>query len=544
LPKPLDAARLRAEFDRLLAARDAPDGARVQIAQTPDFGARTVRQHQMALRWLSRAGGRAADFDEHARLLVDCCTDAFDVVHCALLLEQKDGVRVAASTGIPESVVNAVRLDFATGIMRWFDEHNCVIDRAMAGNVPEVLKEMQILSAHLAVPVFRSGRVCGALLLGGKTSAPAYTEEERELLLLIGRCASMAFESAGARLESLRRQQRLDTILAHITAGVVTVAPNKTVSMMNQAAERLLHCRAVDVLGRGVHHLNVPLADIVLRTLADGMPRLLQEIRDPALDGPLRVSVTGMGEDGAAAVVWPGQEPVDTAGRLEESPYWEQLSSRLAQEVKNPMVAVNTFAQLLPKKYDSAEFRDHFSRVVQEEVGRINRVVEQLTEFSQPPRLSLEPSDLNHVVRGVLDSFAPELARLGIVMETDYAPGPVMAELDGIYFAQALHHVVRNAIEAMPGGGVLRVQTRRQAGSAEVEVADSGNGLGSDAAERAFLPFFSTKERGMGLGLTAARRIAHGHGGGLCLVPGVGRGCCFMFQVPTAGIRHANHTGH
>lgn len=544
LPKPLDAARLRAEIDRLLMAPETPGAGIPAAPHAPDHRARAVRQHQMALRWLCRANSRAESPAELARRLVDCCADAFDVVHCALLLEQDDGVRVAASVGLPESIVAPVRLDFASGIMRWFDEHNCLIDRALAERAPDAMKELQLLSAQLAAPVFRAGRVCGALLLGGKASAPVYAEEERELLLLIGRCASIAFENASEQWECEQRQRRLNTILAHITAGVVTVAPNKTVSMMNQAAERLLHCRAVDVLGRGVHHVNVPLADIVLRTLADGMPRLRQEIRDPALDGPLGLSVTGMGEDGAAAVIWPLAGIRDAAGRQDESPYWEQLSSRLAQEVKNPMVAVNTFAQLLPKKYESAEFRENFSQVVQEEVGRINRVVEQLLEFSQPPRLSLEPADLNHVVRGVLDSFGPELRRQGIEVETDYAAGPIMAELDAIFFAQALHHVVRNAIDAMRGGGRLRVATRHAGEAAEVHIADSGGGMSSDLAERAFLPFFSTKERGMGLGLTAARRIAHGHGGELRLVTNGAGGSCFAFQVPTAGVHHANHSGH
>ncbi|MBN2311368.1 MAG: GAF domain-containing protein, partial [Candidatus Hydrogenedentes bacterium] len=223
--------------------------------------AASVSRHQTALRWLSRTGSQIGDPAAICRSLVDALTDIFDCVRCGVLVQQGETFRLAASQGLPPGLADSIRLTCSAGLMRGFETSPGLTERATHPD-PEAAKEMQVLSARLAVPLLRGGRVSGAIVLGDKASGGDYGSDERELLTTVARCAGISFENAHLYSGMARQQSRLDAVLANITAGVVVVSPQKTISMMNQSAERILHLRAVDVLGRSVQKLGSGFADI------------------------------------------------------------------------------------------------------------------------------------------------------------------------------------------------------------------------------------------------------------------------------------------
>ncbi len=555
--KPFSCAGLQSAIDGVSRRREIADTetalARIHARQSP-VPAETIKdaaisQHQMALRWFSRAAAHIEDPRRLSQSLVDSVVDIFDAVRAAALIETDGVVRIAASHGLSSSVTESLRLTFASGLMRWFEENTCLFDRMVNRDAAAPLKEMHVMGARLAVPLLCNGRVCGALAVGEKASGLEYTYEERELLTVIGRGASIAFEKAEAYRDTSHQQSRLDAVLANITAGVVTVLADKTISMMNQQAERILRIDSQDVIGRSVQKLGSAFANLALRTLADGHPRLRQEIRDGATNSVLGLSVTPMnsvdGEEGGGVVVIFSRLPEQTVSRndVTYSPFWEYLSERVAQEVKNPMVAINTFAQLLPRKYDSEDFRDAFSRVVQKEVARINNVVETLFDFARRAELVLHPADVNETVKSILRSFEEELSTRAIKLETQWDPEAPEANLDVAHFSQAVQSVVQNSIEAMPQGGTLKVATKRRNGECEILIADTGPGIPDEEAPLIFMPFYSTKERGMGLGLSIAVRIMQQHSGDLKLVESP-QGGSFALSIPTTKEAHEDHPGN
>ncbi len=508
-----------------------PGHSRPPMADTPPANA--IAQHQMALRWMSRAAAHAEDTPRLIDGLIDALADIFDPARACVLLQMDGAVRVRASYGISESVAAGIQLSFATGIMRRLEESTSLIERDRTPLDADALKEMHALGGRIAVPLVSQGRACGALVIGEKASGADYAFEEQELLALMARCVSTSLDRAQRQRDVARQQNRLDAVLANITAGVVTVGTDKTITMMNESAERILQLSAQDVLGRSVDKLGSAFAEVVLRTMSEGAPRLRQRIHDRSIDSALGLSVTPLGPEGVVAIfsILPDeQEESDVA----YSPIWEFLSSRVAQEIKNPMVAINTFAQLLPTEYESKEFREEFGEVVQKEVARINAVVEALYEFSGHARLTLRPCDLNENVHKILQRFDKELSKRTILLETHFDDGETPVNLDAEQFARAVENVIQNCIEAMPEGGTLKVQTRRENGSCELLIADTGQGINEQDAPLIFTPFFSTKENGMGLGLTMASRIVEEHEGHLELMSGTGKGGAFLINLPSA----------
>lgn len=532
LAKPFQCEDLEQAIDKCLG-RVEPGPEPPAPAVEPLILGEAIHQHQLALRWMGRNMVYLEDTGRLAQSLVDVLIDVFDTARAGVLLQTNGTARITASDGIPLAVCQSLRLGFTTGLLRQLEQNQSIIDRETGCDGPDVLKEVQALGARLVAPLVTGGQVCGAVFMGERASGGAYTREERDLFVVMARCTSSCLDKARRHRDLTRQQSRLDAVLANITAGVVTVRPDKTISMMNNSAERILQLSASDVLGRSVQKLGSAFADVVLRSLSDGAPLLRQTIQDKAINATLGLSVTPLGPEGAVAIFSALPEEGDETG-VAYSPVWEYLSSRVAQEIKNPMVAINTFSQLLPKKYDSEDFREEFAHIVQKEVARINGVVEMLYEFANHPRLACKKSDLRESVENVLDALSKELEARSIKLETTYDDDSLEVSVDPTLFYRAIENVVQNSIDAMPEGGTLKIATRRENGSHELLIGDTGEGITEKDAPFIFQPFFSTKAQGMGLGLTMALRIMEQHEGKLELRDKTDSGGTFSFHLPPA----------
>lgn len=531
LPKPFSYEELLGALNQIIDTQEVSlESVPVHVSEPSNTA--IINQYQTAMRWMNRFMSSMEDTGRLEYVLADALVDVFDPSRCAVLLDRDGAVRVAASHGVAAGVAQTLRLEYASGLMRWFEVNPYLIDKASARSA-SAAKELHLLGARLGVPVLCGGRVIGSLVIGDKASGREYSAEERELLTTMARAAGTALENAGLHHDLAGQQGHLTTVLEHLASGVVVVGGDKTIRLLNQSAERILQMRAVDLVGRSVQKLGSGFADIVLRVLMNRRPLLRQEVRDAAINATLGLSAAPLGDDGVVVIFSALPKRQRAKDDVEYSPYWEYLSARVAQEIKNPLVAINTFAQLLPRKYESEDFREQFGEVMQKEVDRINRVVETLFDFARHPRLVLQTSSVNEVVTSVLDTFEDEAKNRGISIERKLDTNLPDANLDPLFFSQAIHNVVQNAFDAMPNGGKLKVVSRQRDEGSEIVIADTGSGIPEQVAPLVFLPFFGTREFGMGLGLTVANRIAKQHHGELKLLSS-DSGSVFAFRIPRA----------
>lgn len=209
------------------------------------------------------------------------------------------------------------------------------------------------------------------------------------------------------------------------------------------------------------------------------------------------------------------------------------LAAGIAHEVKNPLVAVRTFAELLPERYADAEFRESFSRVVLNEVDRIDRLIAQLLNYARPTPPRLEWVDINAIAQAPLELLAYQATRQSVTITQRLASDLPEVMADAAQLRQVILNIALNAIQVMSNGGVLRVSTRRQSphrqlpahaylfaaeGMVEVEIANSGPPIPPEHTERVFEPFFSSRTGGTGLGLSICKRIVAEHHGDIRVI--------------------------
>ena len=535
--KPFQYEKLVNTLQSLPILMDGPAAVTPPLLPSVSEGPARAERHRAALRWLARATSMTENPQELGRRLCEAAVDLFDATRGALFLHVDGATRIIASHNLQETVRKELTLDYSAGILRRFELDPTVVDRAVTPVDNATNRQMDILGATLALPLIVYGQTCGTLLLGDKADGTPYSPEDRETLLLLVRGAAGCLEQIHRHRKATQQQEQLDALLANVNSGVIAIDAQRRVTMLNSRAKELLNVSSSETIGQSIQKLGSALADIVIRTLNDRKPRLRQTIFDTATQTELGLSVTPLNHDGAVVVFTRlKNQETQTNEDPAHSPIWRYLSSRVAQEIKNPMVAINIFAQLLPSHHDSSEFRDEFAKVVQSEVERINGVVETLYEFARNPRLVRKPEDLNTRIEQCLHRFDEVLKERQVKIEMAFSEKPISANLDAERFDEAFAHVIQNSIDALPQGGTIRIRTQQKNGTCEAEISDTGNGIAEQDVPHIFTPFFSTKETGMGLGLTFARRIVEEHEGKLDAAAPSDAGSRFVFHLPASTI--------
>ena len=208
-----------------------------------------------------------------------------------------------------------------------------------------------------------------------------------------------------------------------------------------------------------------------------------------------------------------------------------RIAAQITHEIRNPLSSISLNAEELGERAPAA--RDLCEAIVRE-VDRLTAITEEYLRYARLPRPNLQRADLNDTVRELLDFVRPELEMARVKLELSLSPELPAVHADVAQLRQLLLNLVRNAREAMSGGGVLRVSTRGGEGNVAIEVRDTGPGIPPERMKRIFDPFFTTKERGTGLGLAMAQEVAQEHGGQLSCESEPGQGTTFTLRLPAA----------
>lgn len=211
-----------------------------------------------------------------------------------------------------------------------------------------------------------------------------------------------------------------------------------------------------------------------------------------------------------------------------------ELAVRMAQDLRNPLGSLELFASLLQQEVDQDAETAAFVAHILSGVKNLNHIIANMLLFTKrpTPRLALlEPQPL-------LDAslvFAGHLVRhQHLRIQRDFGADGATIAADAELVKQVFLNLVLNAIQAMPAGGVLTLTTRRQGGTLEVQVSDTGMGIAPEIVEHVFDPFFTTKERAMGLGLTLVHNIVEAHHGTIQIDSTPGRGTAVILSFPLA----------
>ncbi len=214
------------------------------------------------------------------------------------------------------------------------------------------------------------------------------------------------------------------------------------------------------------------------------------------------------------------------------------LTGGVAHEIKNPLNAIALRLEILRGLVaDQAPETAPEIALISKEIMRLDRVVKTFLDFTRPLKLDFKEVDLAALAREVATLVAPDASRHHVCMEILAPPDFIAIRGDRDHLKQALLNIVVNGIEAMENGGTLRMEVARVAGHALVRVVDQGPGIPPELRERVFKLYFTTKEKGSGIGLAMAFRAIQLHGGTVDFWDSPGHGCTFELKFPVEAVK-------
>ncbi|MBI2843361.1 MAG: GAF domain-containing protein [Armatimonadetes bacterium] len=402
----------------------------------------------------------------------------------------------------------------------------------------------------MSIPLMVQDEAVGVLCVYS-ASPNLYSEDDLRVLSIIASQSAAIYKE----LEALAAlTSYTDNVLSSIAAGVVTLDIDGIVLTWNHAAESITGLSASQVTGLNYKHVVKSLStaeadksttiEIVENVRSTGKLyqgyKLCYHLPDgdvAYLNLSASVLSNNAGEPLGVVIIFEDItkdiKMEDEFRRMGELAAVGQLAATIAHELRNPLSSIKGAAQFLQKEYEDHPSIVEFLDIIIEEVNGLSKLTTEFLEFARPMELDLQPVNINEVVRKTLQFMSPNIGESGVVVKEDLAADLPVIEADEKQIEQVLRNLILNGLQAMPEGGILTVRTRPLPGRAvEMCVVDTGVGIPESQVCRIFVPFFTTKTKGTGLGLPVVQKTVENHGGHVEVSSIVGEGTVFKVTLP------------
>lgn len=398
----------------------------------------------------------------------------------------------------------------------------------------------------------------GLFLLGPKLTGHIYGGPEQHAIQLL--CSHLAGALSNAKLYTQLQDSKIynDILVDDLISGVIAATLDGHISVFNREAQRITRLAPATVTNHPLSSLPPLLAQLLDATLHREAGIRDQEYllpQDDTTTTPIRISSSVIyGYTGAPLGAFLVINDLTLIRQLElQVRHTDRLASigtlaaGMAHEIKNPLVSIKAFTQLLPERYDDPDFRDTFSSLVGGEVKRIDSIVNQLLRFSRPALPVLSPTSSHDIIKNALQLIREPLRSNNISLSTSFNAVEDQINADRDQLSQALINFFLNAIDAIGQQGALTIRTANiggepadgsprdsapNRGMIQIEIQDTGKGIAPNDLSRIFDPFFTTRSLGTGLGLSVAHGIINDHSGTIGVNSEVGVGTTFTLCFP------------
>ena len=408
-----------------------------------------------------------------------------------------------------------------------------------------------ILFSNVALrPVVKIGQTIDRITSGAAArEEPAEKSADAELAVVQSKLDMLGQQFRGAKDDASQLRGNIEQMLQNLEDAVLLFDRSDKLLMAGTAVERYLGIGRWDLIGRSLDE--VFPADTTLGALVQASTQLRRPIHDHlvAIDDAvpsearvlLSVEVLGDSQNriGTMVTIRDAETRLQIESQLQVSQRLSAISriaGGVAHEIKNPLNAISVHLEILKGKLagDITDDIDSIA-VIGRELARLDRVVKTFLDFTRPVELQMSEVDLTALAHDVSALMRPQAERQNITVDVELETERATIHGDRDLLLQAVLNVVTNGIEAMSGaGGALSIKLKPFDGGFLFSIADTGPGIPPEARNKIFNLYFTTKQRGSGIGLAATFRIVQLHNATIEFASEVGHGTTFTFHFPAA----------
>lgn len=413
-----------------------------------------------------------------------------------------------------------------------------------------------VLSRRLSAPLGILAEGTRAIARGDYSSMlPAHGKDE--LGILVQSFNSMTRQLGEATQAAERNRNRveaargyLETILAHLSTGVLALDEQAQLRTYNLAANSILGVNLAGLVNQPLSQLAQQQANLgefvstVLQHFQEHrqgwQAELKAQLEISGANGKQIILVRGTklphGADGGYVVVF---DDMTTMVQAQRDAAWGEVARRLAHEIKNPLTPIQLSAERLERKLASklddedADLLSRATHTIVSQVSAMKTMVNEFSEYARAPALNLTDVDLNRLIEEVMALYEP----VGIEIEVRLSKAKALVRGDMTMLRQVLHNLLQNAQDSLEGRAkpTIVLSTAKHEEKVHLTVSDNGDGFPPEMMARVFEPYITTKRHGTGLGLAIVKKIVDEHKGTIKIENGEHGGACVTIVLPVAG---------
>jgi PAS domain S-box-containing protein len=547
LQQALEKQRLLREISALRAPRSASSPEPVAGAGESSWDGPALAR---VLKAFSRVLAAGFDLPRVLETFLEAIGDVMHATRMAVLLPDAEGrdFRIVAHRGLAPQIVQSVRLGATEGLARWLATQARPATLAEIRD-PDIVRELKLLQAVVATPLLAHGELVAILVLGQPVFGGGYARTEMETLFDLATQLATAIRDIALHQQLQREKEFSERILSHMSSGVITIGRDHRVGTMNRRAEEILGLSAHAVVRQDLRVLPSPLGDLLFDTLSSGRPLPRTEIQLALRRLWIEVSTYVIRDEdgsplGSVLVFEDLTAQKELAAQKREADQFQLLTrvvARIADEIKNPLVSINTFIELIGERYDDPDFRRHFSSVVRRDVRRLVEVFEKLAGLVTEGELNFSTVDAYEVVTQMVEAIDLADDGVGKHLQLDLAPAtePQLVKVDATQLRKALTYLIRYLTHNSPNDlAKISLSIGRHTepdGTQDVRILIGSRtaAVPADKLEKLFDPVHTVQESLIDVGPAVSQRLVEALGGRLDVKPGRHE-LAFLVSLPPA----------
>ncbi len=432
-------------------------------------------------------------------------------------IKEKDEFVFHSGNGVEKKFLNRIRFNQDSALYHWLvSERKIVLKNSQIDS--EIIREMKLLKAELILPILnREGQTSGFFAFGSRITGENFTSETIRFLASIATYLSILIEDTFLFQESVVQKEFQKIILEKVPTGIIVFDNQFNVLIFNRQAELILGKKAESVVGSSIESCGAEFASKIRQMVSTKQPVFREEMFLNASKKWLGMSCDFVGKSSetfCTIVIFQDitatKEMENERKRIEQNQYWQQIATQLSHEIKNPLVAIKTFACLLPEKFNDESFRTQFYNIVNSEIQKLTVLVEKIARLADREPLVLNRTDLIEILNRVQKRFPSVeiVSRNGMAF-------PV--EIDGSKLQEAFEFLLDFCIQDTGGKGTIRIFPEKDTEAIEIIIEENGGTINIESSEDVFLPFSDHLNALTSLNLAICRKIIEEHSGGIRL---------------------------
>ena len=483
---------------------------------------------------------------------IDSVMEIARVSKVSVMIKDKDGFKVKTNYGLDPYFADNLLLSSESPLVSWLARTGRIMHKPVSyadeASV-DIKNEMELLQCVVSFPMIYKGKLIGILNIDNKITEELFYREELEIIYVLCNYLAAAIKDIDVYHQIWYQKEFTNNILASMSSGMITIDTDEKVSIFNQKAAEILKLDPSTIIGKDLRVLPSPLGDILFETMETGNLHRRHEVTVQPMGLPLGINSYRLVDEqqnplGAGIVfndLSDSKKLEQQQRRVEKLEAVNDLMSKIAHEVRNPLTSIQTYTQLLHEKYTDDDMQKFFVTTVKDSINRLNVLIDKLVVFSTSQNYNFRKESMNDVL-----SEASEFVSRQIPQTHKLSVQPTEKELninaDKKQLLKAIYYLVLNIIDRTPDGTSITLKTNVPDETnqlVEVVLGFEGDGALQDEMQKLLKPILDIDHLGTELNIPISHKIIEGHEGSLTFRNIQGKNA-FVIQLPIFERRTSN----